>query len=94
MLLQSGLTEEWWADSVECYWNLRNFQDKLSDGKNFTKGGSNDLQPTNDSVWSDGRISPYLCKIPVATASVRLKSLARYILWICVVRGKDSGKKT
>ena len=30
-LLQSGLDEKWWADSMECY--LRNNQDVLSDGK-------------------------------------------------------------
>ena len=33
MLLQSGLDENWWADSIECYTNLRNIQDLLSDGK-------------------------------------------------------------
>ena len=33
VLLQSGLNENWWADSVECYTNLRNIQDLLSDGK-------------------------------------------------------------
>ena len=31
--LQSGLTEEWWVDSMEWYCNLRNIHDKLSDGK-------------------------------------------------------------
>ena len=33
MLLQSGLDEKWWADSMECYCFLRNVQDLLSDGK-------------------------------------------------------------
>ena len=33
LLLQSGLDENWWADSMECYTNLRNVQDLLSDGK-------------------------------------------------------------
>ena len=33
VLLQSGLGNEWWADSVECFCNLRNIQDLLSDGK-------------------------------------------------------------
>ena len=33
MLLQSGLDNESWADSTECYCCLRNVQDKLSDGK-------------------------------------------------------------
>ena len=33
VLLQSGLNESWWADSVECYTYLRNIQDHLFDGK-------------------------------------------------------------
>ena len=33
VLLQSGLDEKWWADSMECYCYLRNIQDLLSDGK-------------------------------------------------------------
>ena len=32
VLLQSGLDEKWWADSMECYCYLRNIQDLLSDG--------------------------------------------------------------
>ena len=33
VLLQSGLDEKWWADSIECYTYLRNIQDLLTDGK-------------------------------------------------------------
>ena len=33
VLLQSGLDENWWTDSMECYTYLRNIQDHLSDGK-------------------------------------------------------------
>ena len=33
VLLQSGLDDKWWADSMECYSYLRNIQDELSDGK-------------------------------------------------------------
>ena len=33
VLLQSGLDNEWWADSMECCRSLRNIQDLLSDGK-------------------------------------------------------------
>ena len=33
VLLQSGLGEKRWADSMECYTYLRNIQDLLSDGK-------------------------------------------------------------
>ena len=32
-LLQSGLDEEWWADSMECYCCRRNIQGLLSDEK-------------------------------------------------------------
>ena len=33
VLLQSGLNERWWADSMECYTYLRNVTDLLSDGR-------------------------------------------------------------
>ena len=33
VLLQSGLDEKWWVDSMECYCYLRNIQDLLSDGR-------------------------------------------------------------
>ena len=33
VLLQSGLDNEWWADSMECHCYLRNIQILLSDGK-------------------------------------------------------------
>ena len=33
VLLQSGVNENWWADSMECYTYLRNVTDLLSDGK-------------------------------------------------------------
>ena len=33
VLLQSGLDNEWWADSMECYCYLRNTPGLLSDGK-------------------------------------------------------------
>ena len=33
VLLQSGLNESWWTDSMECYTYLRNVTDLLSDGK-------------------------------------------------------------
>ena len=33
VLLQSGLNESWWADSMEWYTSLRNVTDLLSDGK-------------------------------------------------------------
>ena len=37
VLSQSGLNENWWSDSMECYTYLRNIQDLLSDGKNHMR---------------------------------------------------------
>ena len=42
---------------------------------------------TNNSNLCNGRISPYFCQRPVATASVRQESLIRYIPRLCIVRG-------
>ena len=39
VLLQSGLDENWWADSMECYTYLRNVTDLLSDGKTQCERG-------------------------------------------------------
>ena len=90
VLLQSGLNENWWADSMECYTYLRNIQDLLSDGQNtLRKAVRNALQRNHNSVLSDGRVSPYLCKRPVATASARQESLARYISRLCIIRGRN-----
>ena len=33
VLLQSGLNESWWADSMECYTYLRNVTNLISDGR-------------------------------------------------------------
>ena len=43
VVLQSGLNESWWADSMECYTYLRNVTDLLSDGK--TPNGRRFWQP-------------------------------------------------
>ena len=37
VLLQSGLNESWWADSMECFSHLQNVQDLLSMGRLQTK---------------------------------------------------------
>ena len=37
VLLQSGLNENWWADSMECYTYLRNVTDLVSDLQNHMR---------------------------------------------------------
>ena len=57
VLLQSGLDEKWWADSMECYCYLRNIQDLLCDGKTRYKrrfGG-----PFNEPIIPLGAIVEY-----------------------------------
>ena len=73
VLLQSGLDNEWWADST--------WEDTIR------KAVRNALKRTSNTVWSNGRISPYFCERPISTASVWSKSLAGYISRLCIVRG-------
>ena len=88
VLLQSGLNEKWWADCMECYCYLRNIQDLLSDGK--TPYERRFGIPFNGPVIPFGAMVEYH---PISAKDLsRLhqlwpKSLARYIPWICVVRG-------
>ena len=53
------------------------------------KAVRNALKRTSDTVWSNGRISPYFCERPIATASVWSKRLARHISRVmhCTRRG-------
>ena len=60
VLLQSGLNESWWADSMECYTCLRNVTDLLSDGK--TPYERRFGQPFKGPIiWFIGLVSPYNC---------------------------------
>ena len=88
VLLQSGLGNEWWADSMVCYCYLRNIQDLLSDGK--TPYESRFWKPLNRPVVPFGamvELPPNLCERPIEITSIWPKSLARYIPLICTVRG-------
>ena len=58
VLLQSGLDERWWSDSMECYCYLRNVQDLLVDGTGgVRKTIRRTIQRANNTFWSSGRIS-------------------------------------
>ena len=87
MLLQSGLCNEWWADSKECCCYLRNIQDLLSVGPTpYERRFGIPFSHTSDTVWSNARKSPYFCGRSISTASVWSKSLARYISRLCFLR--------
>ena len=81
VLLQSGLDEKWWADSMECKTYLRNIQDLLSDGKTpYERRFGKPLKRTDHSVWFTGWVSPFYCEGPVKKPSILKESLT----WIVV----------
>ena len=56
-MLQSGLNESWWADSMECYTYLRNVTDLLSDGKTLYERRFG--QPFKGSIIPFGSLVEY-----------------------------------
>ena len=59
VLLQSGLNEEWWSDSMKCFYYLQNIQNLLPNGKSqiWTKIWGI-VQRTNCTFWRTGWMSP------------------------------------
>ena len=82
VLLQSGLGDEWWAVSMECYTYLRNVQDLLSDGK------------TPYERRYGMPFSHCFCERHIWTASDWSKRLARSTPRLCIVHGVESGRET
>ena len=74
VLLQSGLNESWWADSMECYTYLRNVTDLLSDGK--TPYERRFGQPCKGPIIPFGslvELSPCNCEGPVKNINLERK---------------------
>ena len=86
VLLQSGLDESWWADSMECYTNLRNVTDLLSDGKTPYERRSG--QPFNGPIIPFGSLVEYrvILEGPVENPSIWKESLTWIVPRICIVR--------
>ena len=60
-MLQSGLDEKRWSDSMECYCSLRNVQDLVADWKNsLWKTIRRTAKKSHNSIWSIGWISSNL----------------------------------
>ena len=95
VLLQSGLDEKWWADSMECYWYLRNIQDLLSDRKTpyQTRFG----MPFDGPAIPFGAMvehHPVFCETPIEDCiNLVQKSCQVYSSVMCCMRG-ESGKET
>ena len=71
VLLQSGLNESWWADSMECYTYLRNVTDLLSDGKTpYERRFGWPFGGPVVSIWFIGWVLPYNCEGSVSNPSI------------------------
>ena len=95
VLLQSGLNENWWADSMECFTFLRNIQDLLSDGK--TPYGRRFVQPFKGPIIPFGSLVEYhliKCEGPVKNPSIWKESLTWIVPRIRIVRGREFGRVT
>ena len=89
VLLQSGLDEKLWADSMECYTNLRNIQDLLSDGKTPYERRSG--EPFKGPIIPFGSLVEYypICEGPVKNPSIWKESLTWIVPWIRSARGRN-----
>ena len=91
VLLQSGLNENWWADSMECETYLRIVTDLLSDGKTpyerrFGQPFRGPMIPFGSSVEY---LLPYFCEGPVKNPSIWKESLTWIVPRIRIVRGRN-----
>ena len=89
VLLQSGLNENWWADSIECYTYLRNVTDLLSVGK--TPYERRFGQPLKGPIISFGSLVEYHPKAAKDQSRIHQfgkESHTWIILRIRIVRGE------
>ena len=90
VLLQSGLNESWWADSMECYTYLRNVTHLLSDGK--TPYERRFGQPFKGPIIPFGLLveyHPITAKDQSIYPSIWKENLTWIVLWIRIVRGRN-----
>ena len=87
VLLQAGLNESWWADSMECFTFLRNVTDLPSDGK--TPYERRFGQPFKGPIIPFGLLVVYhtYCEGPVKNPSIWKESLTWIVPRIRIVRG-------
>ena len=83
VLLQSGLDEKWWADSMELLLSAKHSRSLVWWEDTIWKEVRDTISRTSDPVRSSGRISPFFCWRPIETTLIWCKSLAWYIPWTC-----------
>ena len=71
VLLQSGLKERCWADSMACYCYLRNVQDLLADWKTaYDRRFEEPFKRANNCFWSHGWMSSDFSARSIKTSSI------------------------
>ena len=86
VLLQSGLDEKWWANSMECYCHLRNVQDLLADWKNsLGKAIRRTIKRPSDSFRCNGWISSDFFTWPVKAPPIWQESLPGIFLGYALI---------
>ena len=88
VVLQSGLNEIWWADSMQCCTYLRNVTDLLSDGK--TPYERRCGQPLKGPIIPFGSLveyHPFFCEGSVTHPSIWEESFTWIVPRICTVCG-------
>ena len=94
VLLQSGLDEKWWADSMECCCYLRNVLDPLAFAK--TPNESRIGEPFKGPIIPFGAMveyRPIFNTRSMKTSSIGQESFARNLSWICISRGRDLDRR-
>ena len=85
VLLQSGLDETWWADSMECHCYLRNVQDLISDGKRLYERFG---EPFNGPVIPPGSMTEYHPFSAKDQSRLDQESVTWNIPGVCIVCGE------
>ena len=89
----------WMKNGGRIPWNVtaicETFKISCLMGRHHMKGVLENL--LKDQSFPFGSLVEYylcFCERPIETTSIWSKSLARYVPWICVVSGRESGKET
>ena len=86
-LLQFGLDDKCWSDSMKCHCVLRNVQDLVSDGKTPYERRFGESKKTNYSIWCTAGISPKLRERQSENSSIRKENITRKLSRLCFDRG-------
>ena len=90
VLLQSGLDEKWWADSMKWYTNLRNIQDFVAEGKTpYERRCGETFKGPKSSFWNNGWMSPDFNTRSIKPSSTLQDSFTNNLSCVSMHRGEN-----